>query len=435
MLIAIYPLVIAGLHVGVIAGALMFLVRRIGLPRGWGLAIVAGLIAGYAILVDVQPPVVRATILVLVTCWSLYLGRRPLGYNALAAGALIVLALNPTDLFSVGAQLSFLSVGGLVWFAPWWMYSTKTRDPLRKLIRENESWLKRAVWAIGRSLRHLTLVSFLIGLLTMPLVMARFHLFAPVAILLNTLVWVPTSVGLVAGFATLVLGSLAWPLGQLAGMVCEWSLWAMEEGVALGRRLPGGHLWVPGPADWWLAGFYGALGLLAAFPRLRPPRRWCVALLAAWIGLGFGASMLHRRPVELRCTFLSVGHGCATVLELPSGQTLLYDAGRLGAPYSAARSIAACLWSRSLRHLDAVVLSHADLDHYNALPPLKSNSRFTTIRTRGWLFSRYQPIRMKSRCEHRQVSYAPNVVYGNSSLVQQILVGGAIAGNFGGEAS
>jgi competence protein ComEC len=72
----------------------------------------------------------------------------------------------------------------------------------------------------------------------------------------------------------------------------------------------------------------------------------------------------------LDCTVISVGHGCAVLLELPSGQTLLYDAGRLGSPHTAARSIAAVLWSRGITHLDAVVLSHADVDHYNALPRL-----------------------------------------------------------------
>jgi competence protein ComEC len=55
---------------------------------------------------------------------------------------------------------------------------------------------------------------------------------------------------------------------------------------------------------------------------------------------------------------------------LPSGQTLLYDAGRLGAPEGAARTIAAALWSKGITHLDAVVLSHSDADHYNALPEL-----------------------------------------------------------------
>jgi competence protein ComEC len=57
-------------------------------------------------------------------------------------------------------------------------------------------------------------------------------------------------------------------------------------------------------------------------------------------------------------------------VELPDGKTLLYDVGRLGAPYGASRSVAGHLWSRGIHHVDAVVLSHADIDHFNGLPGL-----------------------------------------------------------------
>jgi competence protein ComEC len=57
-------------------------------------------------------------------------------------------------------------------------------------------------------------------------------------------------------------------------------------------------------------------------------------------------------------------------VELPHGQTLLYDAGSMSAPEATARTIAEFLWSRRITHLDAVLLTHADADHYNALPEL-----------------------------------------------------------------
>ena len=49
---------------------------------------------------------------------------------------------------------------------------------------------------------------------------------------------------------------------------------------------------------------------------------------------------------------------------------MLYDAGRFGSPVMGTHSIAGFLWSRGITHLDAVILSHADVDHYNALPGL-----------------------------------------------------------------
>jgi competence protein ComEC len=65
---------------------------------------------------------------------------------------------------------------------------------------------------------------------------------------------------------------------------------------------------------------------------------------------------------------LDVGHGLAAVLHLPNGNTLLYDAGLLGNPRYGGQIVSEYLWSRGVRRIDALVLSHADVDHYNVVP-------------------------------------------------------------------
>ncbi len=366
----VHLLAISGLHVGILAGALLLVVRRVPLRRRWGALGVAVVVVFYMLLTDARPPVVRATILVLVVCGSITLGRPATTFNSLAAAALVVLALNPCDLFHTGAQLSFLAVAGLMWFAPQWFGTHSRADHLQGLIEENYSWPRRLLWAVGRALRHLTLVSATIWVLTLPLVMARFNLFTPGAVLLNTLLWFPMAIALVLGFATLALGTIAAPLGVVFGGLCDRALWVLQSAVNWAVDVPGSYFHVPGPADWWLVGFYGALALLAALPQFRPPRRWCVALLAGWSAVGFLAAGQRESDDRLACTLLSVGHGCAAVIELPEGPTLLYDAGSFNAPRTAADSIARFLWSRGITHLDGVIISHSDADHYNGLPGL-----------------------------------------------------------------
>ena len=375
----VHVLSISGLHVGILAGALMFMLRRTAMRRGWAVFLVGAFTVLYALMVDAEPPVVRATILVLVACAALWLGRRPLGFNTLAAAALVVLALNPVDLFRTGAQLSFLCVAGLVWLARAWLERADRESPLELLVTENMSWPARAARHTWRGVWSLTLVGAVIWLVSLPLVMARFQLFSPIALLLNVLVWPPIEVALLSGVATVVSGTLFPPLAPLCGGLCNGSFWLLQWMVTTARDLPANRFWVPGPPDWWLAGFYGTLGLLLAFPRFRPPRRWCLALLALWAAVGFGAAAFHRQPSRLHCTFLAMGHGCAVVLELPSGQTMLYDGGRLGSPDIAARTIAGVLWSHGIMRVDAIVLSHGDVDHYNALPGLLEKFSVGTI--------------------------------------------------------
>jgi competence protein ComEC len=58
------------------------------------------------------------------------------------------------------------------------------------------------------------------------------------------------------------------------------------------------------------------------------------------------------------------------VFTTSSGRTLVFDAGRLGAAAAARRSLSAVLWSGRTRTIDHLVISHADADHFNAVPEL-----------------------------------------------------------------
>jgi competence protein ComEC len=58
------------------------------------------------------------------------------------------------------------------------------------------------------------------------------------------------------------------------------------------------------------------------------------------------------------------------VLEMPDGRTVLYDAGAITGPDVTRRQVAPFLWGRGIRRIDEVILSHADLDHFNGLVAL-----------------------------------------------------------------
>lgn len=364
----IHLLSVSGLHVGIVAAALLLFLRALQTPRRLRAVLVALAVVGYTCLTGAEPPAVRSAILVLMFCGGQLLARRPLPFNSLALAALVVLWLNPEDLFNIGAQLSFLSVAGLLGYA---IHTAQPRpDALDRLLEQSRPWPVRLLRRLAADAWHVTVLGCVIWLLTLPLVAARFHVIALATIVLNALIWLPVAVALVSGFALLALGWLAGPLAAVLGWCCDCSLALLEGLIVLGRQVPNSCLWVPGPADWWLVGFYGGLGLWALFPRWRPPRRWCLALLAGWTALGLTVAMRERPHEALQCTVLDVGHGCAVLVELPNGRTLLYDAGKLAAPESGMRAIAGCLWAQGRTHLDALVISHADADHYDAIPGL-----------------------------------------------------------------
>jgi len=363
-------LVVSGLHVGVLALGL-FLALRIGLlSRGTALLLVVVTVGLFAMIVQGRPPVVRATALIAAMCLARFSGRRAFRFNSLAAAALVVLAINPNDLFRTGPQLSFLAVGTLIWWAPRWTGPASV-DPLDHLITQARPWYLKAARWIGRWYWRMTCASAAIWLVLTPLLVLRYHVNSPVSVPLNALLWPLVAAALLSGFALLFVGWIVPPLGAMLAAVCDVCFRATSGLVSEAAEWPGGHFWSAGPATWWVIGFYAGLLALVVLPGWRPPRRWCWALLALWTTAGIVPALLPARDRgRLHCTFLSLGHGCCAVLELPDGQSMLYDAGTLGSPDAAVRSISAFLWWRGIEHLDAVVLSHADIDHYNALPAL-----------------------------------------------------------------
>ncbi len=204
----IHFLAISGLHVGILASSLFFALRWGLMPRGATLWAVALATVAYTLLTGAPPSAIRAMILVILVCASLHGNRPVLPFNCLAAAALVILALNPDDLFRTGPQLSFLAVSALAWFRPLWT-RWRSDDPLDQLIARSRSTPLRAASWLGRWILRAMMVSATVWIVTLPLIMARFHLVAPVAIVLSVVLTPVVAAALLSGFGVLTLGQIA----------------------------------------------------------------------------------------------------------------------------------------------------------------------------------------------------------------------------------
>ena len=146
--------------------------------------------------------------------------------------------------------------------------------------------------------------------------------------------------------------------------------------------MPGGYWYIGSVPLWWVIGFYaigvcwlfaGASGLSQFWPLLQN-RRMLAASLAAWTLLGLGIGLSRPDSDELRMTVLAVDHGSCVVIETPDGRVLLYTPRDVGTGRDPTLH-RAIYWSRGIRRIDEVFISHADLDHFNGLPALLD--RFT----------------------------------------------------------
>jgi competence protein ComEC len=367
---SIHLLVISGAHVAMLAWIVWQLASVAGLAARTQLAATLGIVLLYAAIVGPEPSVVRATVVTATAVIALTAGRRASAGNLFGAAALVVMLINPSETFRSGTQFSFLAVAALILFAQW-RPQRRPVDPLRRHLAETRAWWVRMLKRAGRWMLALAVASVAVGIAMAPLVAYHFHVVTPASVLLTPLASPLIGIAIGAGLATLTIGWLVPPIGALSGVVCGTALHWTEALVRWAQHIPYSYAYSCGPPVWWLVAFYGAIGVLAIVPPLRPPWRWQLAAGLAWAAVGYAAVGAGRtRPGELQCTFLAVGHGTCAVIELPSGQTVLYDAGSLGSPEMAHQIASSYLWWRGINRIDAIVLSHADIDHYNGVPGL-----------------------------------------------------------------
>ena len=365
-------LAISGLHIGILAGAFLLLLRSPFFARRHCLWATIAFVIFYAWLVEFRPPVTRASILIVLFCFGKMIGERGNAINLLSAAALIVLAINPTDLFSIGPQLSFLAVTTLI-LGHQWIFGVPETDPLKRLITNTRPWSVRLLTGSGRAVKTAVLVSAVIWLIALPLVANRFHLISYVSLLVNPLLLLPVSLALYFGMGTLVVGWFWSPAARVFGYLCDRNLWMIESIVEMFQAQSWSHDWTAGPSNLSLTCFY--LGLLFCVNMAKASRRGLTIVLFsfAWLAIGWWlpAKIESLRSNEaVTCTFVDVGHGTGVLLQLPDGQNWLYDAGSLGAADFGASNIAGVLWHEHVQHLDTVVVSHADVDHFNSLARL-----------------------------------------------------------------
>jgi len=419
-----HVLVIAGLHVAALAAFVFWAGRWMRLSPLATTLLTLAVLAAYLAIVEDRPPILRAGLMAAMILLARLLIRRVEPLNTIAAAALILLAARPSALADPSFQLSFLAVGTIGALASPWI--RRSSEPYRRALdhladltrdaahappamqfrldaRAAAGWLARRMPArlcasatalvtlpCAGALRlwEVFVISATIQLGMLPLLAHYFHRVSLSGLLANIPAVLLTGLIVPIGFLTLGLSllwtALAGAMAKVLGVLVV-SLVGTVEWFARWRWT---SYRIPGPPALLLAGFFVALILLALAARAARRRRQMLAaallaLLVVAVATYPFAPNLERGKLEV--TVLDVGQGDSIFAAFPDGHTMLIDAGggfgaaRIGGVRTGLDTgeqvVAPYLWSRGLKRLDVVALTHAHQDHLGGLSAVLEDFR------------------------------------------------------------
>ena len=381
---SIHILAVSGLHVGLIATVCFLGFSLLRLPRkATDLLTIAAVIL-YACLVGFRPSVLRASLMAVIYLIARLIDRDRDLFNLLAFAALVLLLINPAQLWDIGFQLSFAAVAAIVYLMPKWddfiarVFGLGQTDPVAN---PDGTVPSRSVW--GRAVRWLAMgfgvtLSAQVG--TTLIIAWHFHRVYPIGLLAGFF-----TVGLAALLVNITLVSVL--LGLIWLSLATPFVYANHFILLIFLKLieffgqPWTVLKTPPPSFGFIVVYIVVCLAVVHWVWVWRHRKQAMAIGLMALSIWIWDTAWRERGRLLEITFLDVGQGDAAFVRFPDGKTMLVDGGdnssrmertkegitrRVGYD-NGERVIDPFLCHEATFTLDLLLLSHPDSDHGGGL--------------------------------------------------------------------
>lgn len=422
---AYHVLVISGLHVAALAAFVFWMGRRLRLSAALSSLLTVAVLFAFVAIVENRPPIQRAALMTVIVLVAGLLFRKTQLLNTVGVAVLVVLAMQPTALFDPSFQLSFLA--GLMIGALGLPLLEISSAPLRDALRHISDVTRDARYAPRmaqfrldiRALRSalaarapagsstflaeaavlplrallwtwdVLVISTVIQIGMLPVLAGYFHRISWIGPLANIPAAALSAALIPLGLVTLALGSAWTAAGEMLAWLTSLITELLLRSVGWFAQWHGLSYRIPGPPLWLAGGFFV---LLAAIAGLLHEKRQAAAGPAAWLAFAlliptwaiatfpFAANLPTGR---MEATVLDVGQGDSIFLSFPQGRTMLVDGGgQFGTarargfrnnPDLGEQVVSPYLWSRGVKQIDVVALSHGHQDHLEGLISVLEN--------------------------------------------------------------
>ncbi|MBM9512120.1 DNA internalization-related competence protein ComEC/Rec2 [Desulfogranum marinum] len=367
-------LAISGLHLGLLGGITALLLTFLGKRSQWlllhthvptmAVCLTLPLLFTYCLIAGANAPVLRAFLMAALALYALLIRRKKNLMHLIAAAALLMLIYKPLALATASFQLSFAAIIAIAAILP--------KLPLSS--SDEKQTEKGSKFSFGKLILSLLIVSCAATIGTLPIMLFHFNQTSLVGPVMNLLLepllclW-----ALPAGLVALLFMQPAPELALLILKIGQAGLWLAVKSTAAIAAFPFSSVWTITPTYYEIALYYVviALCLQGNFQQKYALKAVGIASMSSLLMLSFTSSFWHpRHSKETRIHYLDIGQGNATLLQLPDGKNILIDGGGAHSTrFNIGRNvIAPFLRKQRIRHLESILISHPDSDHFNGIP-------------------------------------------------------------------
>lgn len=374
-------LAISGVNLTIVVGILLSLgIWLFGKRRYTYIWLALGVIWLYALLTGMNPPVLRATIMVSVFLTAELLGKQGSAVTALVFAAAVMVGISPQVLWMASFQMSFMAMAGLIFIFP--LIQSPGRKAVSALLGEEGAAVSVANLitdsfsvSLGAIIAAWPLIAYYFGIISWVGPLATFFalpvlpgiiiagvlagglgvFFLPVAQAVAWLAWLFLSYMLVVVKVFATISPVEVDSVDITLILVYYSALALVIWL-IGNR----QRWVelmPRITDWLKSGIDKSFNLIA-----RLPKKWVVLPLLV-VAILASVTAVTMPDDNLHISFLDVGQGEAILIQRGS-QQILIDGGPSPQKLGFELGKKMPFWDRTI---ELVVSTHPHTDHITGL--------------------------------------------------------------------
>ena len=396
-------LAVSGLHVGIIAMALLALLSMLKLPKKFKLFTLILILITYASITGFRPSVLRATIMFILLIGGKLINRSRNLNISLFFAAFLILLLNPLILYDAGFLLSFIVTFFIINLSP----------ILQGLFSKIVVWIKNPL-----------AVSTAAWVGIFPLSAYFFSKVSIISIISNIFIIPLTGIAVILGFITFFIGLMSI---SLAGLFSNLNYLVLNLITLISKSfssLPFAFIYVAQPSVTVIILYYLTVFFIIEIfykKTLSPKIKKKAILIVLSVTLLIIIVQVFYPADNLKVNFINVGEGDCILIEAPNKINILIDGG--GTPQSdfdvGNKIVIPYLRRKGINEIDLLILTHPHLDHLEGLLPILKEFKVDMVLDSGLLcdsseYKEFISLILEKGISYHKAKAGDNFIFSNN---------------------